>query len=318
MRTISADALERLLAYPELVEALRDMFRLGCEMPTRHHHTVKTPTGGEGTLLLMPAWQEGAMIGVKIVTIFGENLDVGLPSVMGQYLLLDGTTGAPRALVDGAVLTRWRTGAASALAADYLARTDATRMLMVGSGTLAPYLIRAHASVRPIKEVRIWSRNAAHAETVAERLDAPNLHVTPNRDLEESTRWADLISCATLSTEPLIRGEWLAPGAHLDLVGAYRADMRETDDAAIARARLFVDTHAGAKGEAGDVLQAIASGAITEADILGDLFQLCRGEVAGRKGAAEITVFKSVGAALEDLAAARLAYERACGAAEGT
>lgn len=315
MRTISADDLERLLGYPALVEALRDMFRVGCEMPTRHHHTVKT-AAGEGTLLLMPAWQVGAFIGVKIVTIFGENLEKGLPSVLGQYLLLDANTGEPRALVDGAVLTRWRTGAASALAADYLARADARRMLMVGSGTLAPYLIRAHASVRPIEEVRVWSRNAAHAEAVLRRVDGAKLRVAATDDLEDSARWADLISCATLSTEPLIKGAWLKPGAHLDLVGAYRSDMRESDDAAIARAKLFVDTRGGAMGEAGDVLQAIASGAITEADIRGDLYQLCRGELAGRKDDAEITAFKSVGAALEDLAAARLAYERAGGEAE--
>lgn len=316
MRTISADDLERLLGYPALVDSLRDMFRAGCEMPTRHHHTVKTPSG-EGTLLLMPAWQVGAFIGVKIVTIFGENLAKGMPSVLGQYLLLDAATGEPRALIDGAVLTRWRTGAASALAADYLARTDAKRMLMVGSGTLAPYLIRAHASVRPIEEVRIWSRNATHAQAVAKRLAGAKPRVAATRDLEESARWADLISCATLSTEPLIKGDWLTPGAHLDLVGAYRADMRESDDQAIARADLFVDTRGGAMGEAGDVLQAIASGTITEADIRGDLYQLCRGDVAGREDETEITAFKSVGAALEDLAAARLAYEQAGGDAEG-
>lgn len=310
MQIIGAEALEELLDFPALIEALREMFRLGCESPTRHHHTVDVPGGSAGTLLIMPAWQAGGMMGVKTVTIFGENAARGLPSVLGQYYLMDATSGEPLALIEGTVLTRWRTAAASALASDYLSRRDSERLLMVGSGSLAPHLIPAHASVRPIREVRIWSRTKAHAEKLAAKLEVPGVELTATTDLEESTAWADLISCATLSEAPLIHGEWLQAGVHLDLVGAFRADMRETDDQAVARARIFVDTKGGALAEGGDILLAIKAGAISAADIQADLNALTSDRATGRGDDTEITLFKSVGAALEDLAAAKLAYER--------
>jgi alanine dehydrogenase len=310
MQIITADALADLLDFPALIEALREMFRTGCESPTRHHHTVDVPGGASGTLLLMPAWQADGMMGVKTVTIFGDNAQKGLPSVLGQYYLMDATSGEPLALIEGTVLTRWRTAAASALASDFLSRRNSERLLMVGAGSLAPHLIRAHATVRPIREVRLWSRTKARAEALAAKLEAPGLTVTPTDDLAASAAWADIISCATLSEAPLIHGDWLNAGVHLDLVGAFRADMRETDDNAMARARIFVDTRGGALSEAGDILLAIKAGAISEADIQADLHALTSGVAKGRSEDTEITLFKSVGAALEDLAAAKLAYER--------
>ena len=310
MQIITADALADLLDFPALIEALREMFRTGCESPTRHHHTVDVPGGASGTLLLMPAWQADGMMGVKTVTIFGDNAQKGLPSVLGQYYLMDATSGEPLALIEGTVLTRWRTAAASALASDFLSRRNSERLLMVGAGSLAPHLIRAHATVRPIREVRLWSRTKARAEALAAKLEAPGLTVTPTDDLAASAAWADIISCATLSEAPLIHGDWLSAGVHLDLVGAFRADMRETDDNAMARARIFVDTRGGALSEAGDILLAIKAGAIFEADIQADLHALTSGVAKGRGEDTEITLFKSVGAALEDLAAAKLAYER--------
>jgi len=167
MQIITADALADLLDFPALIEALREMFRTGCESPTRHHHTVDVPGGASGTLLLMPAWQADGMMGVKTVTIFGDNAQKGLPSVLGQYYLMDATSGEPLALIEGTVLTRWRTAAASALASDFLSRRNSERLLMVGAGSLAPHLIRAHATVRPIREVRLWSRTKARAEALA-------------------------------------------------------------------------------------------------------------------------------------------------------
>ena len=310
MHIIDAHALDNLLDYPALIEALREIFRTGCDMPTRHHHTVDVSGGAPGTLLIMPAWQAGGMMGVKTVTIFGDNAARGLPSVLGQYYLMDAASGAPLALIEGTILTRWRTAAASALASDYLSRQDSRRLLMVGSGSLAPHLIRAHVAMRPIRDVRVWSRDAANATALAENLKLPGVNISPVTALEESAGWADIISCATLSEAPLIRGDWLQAGVHLDLVGAFRADMRETDDAAVARARIHVDTRDGALSEAGDILLAMQAGAISEADIGADLYQLTRGEAAGRDGASDITLFKSVGAALEDLAAAKLVYER--------
>jgi ornithine cyclodeaminase len=245
------------------------------------------------------------------VTIFPDNDAQGLPSVMGAYLLLDGKTGAPIALIDGPMLTVKRTAAASALASSYLSRPDCERFLMIGTGSLAPYLIMAHASVRPICNVLIWGRSPDKAARLAKRLDRPDFRVAATADLEAAVRGAHVISCATLSKDPLVRGDWLQPGQHLDLVGAFRPDMRESDDTAIRRARVFVDTRDGALAEAGDIVQPIESGVLDRDDVAGDLFDLTRGERAGRRFYDQITLFKSVGTALEDLAAAELAAERA-------
>jgi alanine dehydrogenase len=311
MRVLSAADVEAALDWESLVERLRRAFRRGAEVPVRHHHDIANPGGPEGTLLLMPAWRPGQRIGIKLVTIFPDNDSRGLPSVMGAYLLLDGTSGAPLALIDGPMLTVKRTAAASALASSYLSRPDCERLLMVGTGSLAPYLITAHASVRPICNVLIWGRSPNKAKRLAKRLDRPNFRVAATEDLEAAVRGAHVVSCATLTKDPLVKGEWLQPGQHLDLVGAFRPDMRESDDAAIRRARVFVDTREGALTEAGDIVQPIESGVLDRADVAGDLFELTRGERAGRRFYDQITLFKSVGTALEDLAAAELAAERA-------
>lgn len=305
MQVIHAEEVTRRLADRPLIEALRQAFVRGCEMPVRHHHRI----GDANMLLLMPAWtlsEQGGYIGIKCVTVFPGNALVSLPSVIGTYLLLDSRTGALKAVLDGVSLTLRRTAAASALAADYLARHDASRLLMVGAGALAPNLIGAHASVRPIREVMIWNRNPDRAETLAAKLQDRPYRVTACRDLASAAREADVISCATLSREPLIDGAWLNPGTHLDLVGGFTPEMREANDAAMQRAVIFVDTRAGACKEAGDIVDPLKRGIIAEADIRADLFDLTRGTVSGRRTADEVTLFKSVGNALEDLAAAEL------------
>jgi ornithine cyclodeaminase len=311
MRFVSADEIDAALTWPTLIEALRAAFCGDVVTPTRHHHRIARPDG-DATLLLMPAWQAGAggYAGVKIVSVFPGNAARGRPSVIGTYLLLDGDSGEPLAALDGQALTVWRTAAASALAASYLAATDARRMVMVGAGALAPRLIAAHASVRPIEAVAIWNRNADRAASLAANLARPGLRVTATDDLGAAIAAAEIVSAATMSRGPLIRGDWLRPGTHLDLVGAYNPAMREADDTAIARATVYVDTRAGALAEAGDIVQAIASGALDEGGIAGDLFDLCRGAAPRRRSADEITLFKSVGTAIEDLAAAVLVYER--------
>ncbi len=309
MRIIGASEVETALDYPTLAEKLRQMFRSGCAVPLRHHHTIPTHGDSDATLLIMPAWQTGRHIGVKLVTVFPDNAKASLPSVMGAYLLLDGKSGQPQALIDGPSLTLRRTAAASALAARYLAREDCERLLMVGTGALAPHLILAHAAVRPICNVLVWGRNPDKAKKLASRLDRPDFRVSATTDLEGAARGAHVISCATLSRDPLILGDWLEPGTHLDLVGGFTPEMRETDDAAVAKARVFVDTREGATNEAGDIVQPLKSGVITEDDIAGDLFELTRGERAGRRFYDQITLFKSVGTALEDLAAAQLAVQ---------
>jgi len=311
MRVLSADDLDRIFDFPALIDALRHGFQDEVEVPVRHHHAIERPGEPAATLLLMPAWTKGsaqpAFAGVKVVSVYPGNASRDLPSVLGAYLLLDGATGAPLAAIDGQALTLWRTAAASALAASYLARDDARRLGMVGAVALAPYLVAAHASVRPIADVAVWNHNSSRAEALARELSGRAYSVRATDDLEAAIRAADVVSCATLSPEPLVRGAWLKPGAHLDLVGAFTPKMRESDDEAARRARIFVDTRAGALKEAGDIVQPLKAGVIRESDIAGDLFDLCRGEAAGRESAEEITLFKSVGTAVEDLAAAILA-----------
>ncbi|TKT82633.1 ornithine cyclodeaminase family protein [Aquamicrobium sp. LC103] len=321
MLMITAGEVDRCLTHSGLVETLREAFRNGAVQPVRHHHTIERPDGAASTLLLMPAWNDldaagtsdDSHIGVKIVTVSPDNNAVGKPAVMGLYLLMDGKTGEPQALIDGQRITQWRTACASALAASYLAREDASRLLVVGAGALCPFLARAHSAVRPVREIRIWNRTPANAEKAAAELRAEGLDAVVVSDLDASLGWADIVSAATISTDPLVKGTLLRPGTHVDLVGAFTPTMRESDDEAIRRARVFVDTRAGATKEAGDIVQAVKSGALKEADIVADLFELTRGEKAGRESADEITLFKSVGAALEDLAAGIAVYRASRG-----
>jgi ornithine cyclodeaminase len=315
VQTIDGDTLHRLLDFPSLIEALRTMFRDGCEVPARRHHAIAPGGGGwagigaTGTLLLMPAWQTGRSLGIKIVTVFPDNASRSLPAVYGTYVLLDAATGMPRAVLDGTALTLRRTAAASALAAGFLARADSAVHLMIGTGALAPYLVAAHATVRPIRETLIWGRDPHKAAALASRLAAAGTAAVATADLAAAVAAADIVTCATLAREPLIRGAWLRPGTHVDLVGGYTPDMREADDDAVARARIYIDTDAALR-EAGDIVQPLQSGALVQERIAGDLFGLARGTCAGRDGADEITLFKSVGTALEDLAAAELAVSR--------
>jgi len=305
MQQIAAYQIYALLDFPSLVEALRAMFRDGCEVPPRHHHTIATE-GTPATLLLMPAWQQGSALGVKIVTVFPDNGARRRPSVYGTYLLLDPLTGEPRAMLDGRELTLRRTAAASALAAGYLARPDSRVHLIVGTGALAKPMAYAYREIHRTQTL-IWGRNGAKAAMLQMELRQEGFDARGLTKLEEAVGMADIITCVTLARDPLIRGEWLKPGTHLDLVGGFTPEMREADDAAVARATVYVDTDQATK-EAGDIVQPLHSGALTH--IAGDLFGLCRGEYPGRRDAAEITLFKSVGTALEDLAAARLAVAR--------
>lgn len=307
MLNLDSQAVAVALPYERLIDALQDAFRSQAVSPERTHHRIEAPGRADATLLLMPAWRPGKALGVKIATIFPDNSAAGLPSVNASYLLLDATTGEPKAILDGAELTARRTAAASALASRYLSRDDASTLLMVGTGKLAPHLIEAHATVRRLERVVVWGRRSKAAQDIcASFADAP-YEVIASDDLRSAVGQSDVISCATLATEPLIKGAWLLPGQHLDLVGAFRPDMAEADREALSRASVYVDTRAGAFAEAGEIVQALARGTLAREDIVGDLYDLARGTCPLRRSDDEITLFKSVGAALEDLAAAELA-----------
>ena len=331
LRILDADAIAAALTYPALVEALRTAFRADIAVPVRHHHTIahvpakwppvrreghapmQTKPGRDATLLLMPAWTESGtagerFLGCKIVTVFPDNAAAGQPSLHGRYLLMSGATGAPLALMDAPALTAWRTAAASALAASYLARTDAEHLVMIGAGALAPHLVRAHLAVRPIRRVTLWNRTHGRAVALAFGLTVTGIEATIAEDLEAAVREADIVCCATLATEPMVRGAWLKPGTHVDLVGGYTPKMREADNDTVKRARVFVDTRAGATKEAGDIVIPLRRGILTRKGIRGDLFELCRGKAKGRTADKQITLFKSVGSAIEDLAAAVLVW----------
>ena len=320
MHVVPAETLSSILSPDLVIQALAEAFKGGVKTPMRHHHTIDRPGGESATLLLMPAWHtadavagDGGFIGIKVVSVFPDNATRAVPTILGSYLLLSGQTGQIRAVMDAPTITLWRTAAASALAASFLARPGASHLVMLGSGALAPHLVKAHAAVRPLRKVTIWNRSTDKARTLADALKtdmAGEIEIAASGDLEGAIRSADIVSAATLSKEPLIQGAWLRPGAHVDLVGGFTPAMREADDAAVRCASVFVDTREGATREAGDIVQPLERGVIAMHDIKADLFDLCRGVHPGRTSESEVTLFKSVGTALEDLALATLIYRR--------
>jgi alanine dehydrogenase len=313
VRFISAAEIDKGFDFPALIDGLEAAFRADITIPERHHHYIpRARPEHEATILIMPAWTGGdaeSFVGIKVITIFPENLAKNIPSLTGNYLLLAGDSGLPLAVLDGGILTRWRTAAASALAAKYLARENASTHLIVGAGALSIYFARAHASVRPIQQTLVWNRTQARAEKTAAEMNKFGLNARTVANLEQAVGEADIVTCVTGAEKPVLMGKWLKPGVHVDLVGAFKSSMRESDDEVIRRSRIFVDTH-HALHEPGDLIEPLRDEVISETDIQGDLFELCRSEVKGRGGAEEITLFKSVGTALEDLAAAILAWKR--------
>lgn len=313
MKHIAADAVHDLLDYPSVVEGLKAFHRQDIDEIRDVYMSQPNAAAGTDGILLLPAWQRGEAIGVKLVTVFPENerTDTGLPTVQGVYALFDGATGEPIAIIDGTALTLRKTAGDSATGASFLARDDAQVMLMAGAGALAPHLIMAHTAIRPtIREVWVWNRTGARAEQLAEAFSLNGVTLRATSDLEAAARDADVISCATMAQQPLIEGAWLKPGAHLDLVGGYQPEMRESDDECVRRARVYVDSRWFTVGKVGDIKTPVDAGVMTENDIVGDLFELSRGKVSGRESADEITLFKNGGGGHLDLGVARLLVER--------
>ncbi|MBE9606152.1 ornithine cyclodeaminase family protein [Acetobacteraceae bacterium H6797] len=311
MLTMDLEAVKAALPWAKLGEALEAVFREGCEAPLRHFHPLPQEEADQGSLLLMPAWLPHRYTGVKIVHVAPGNAVKRLPAVNAVYILSNGETGEPLAMLHGGELTDRRTAAASVLAARYLARPDSRRLLVVGAGKVARAAAEAYAQAFDLAEITLWARRLEAAEAAAAELRAHGLPVTATDRLNPAG--FDIVTAATLSTTPLIKGAEVSPGTHIDLIGAFRPTMRESDGALLARATVTVDTMAGGLAEAGDVVQAIAEGAIGKEHVVADLFALTRGTHPGRTSAEEITLFKSVGWAGEDLAAAALAYETARG-----
>lgn len=316
MQVFDAAATHAALPFDALITALRERFAAGCEVPPRHVHEIVNPLGEAGqdaasrrlTSLIMPAWIPGRYYGVKIINIAPGNARRGLPGLHASYLLFDARTGAPLAQIDGDALTVRRTVAASALAGSYLARADAKHLLLVGAGRIGALLPAAWRAVRPIEQVSVWARRPEAAQALAAQLQAQGLNAQARSDLAAACGEADIVSCATLATEPVVRGAWLAPGAHLDLIGSFTPAMREADDACFEGARIFVDSDEALQ-KSGDLLVPMQHGVFRADEVRGTLTTLSRGVATGRRNATERTVFKSVGNALEDLAAAVRVHE---------
>jgi ornithine cyclodeaminase len=307
---INSDMAAGALTDRVLVEALRSGHRSGTDDVDRMLLTEPSAGGGAANhLLIWGAWQHGDVLGAKIVTVFPGNKDAGWgETVSTVYALFDGRDGRPLALFHGSELTLRKTAADSALAADILARSDVETLLVVGAGAQSFYQARAIAAVRPtLRRAMVWNRSPAPAREVAARMSADILPTVAVEVLEDAVRSAEVVTCATAATVPLVHGEWLAPGTHLDLVGSFTADMREADDEAARRSTVFVDTRRFA-GQTGDIAGPVASGALRPDGIAADLFELCRGRHAGRTSGEEITFFKNAGGGHLDLMAAAAIY----------
>ena len=306
MKTIDDQHVVDCLDYRTLIEALRAGFACRNSQPIQMRQETGTDADSK-VLLVKAAWDREVTV-VKAVTLNANNRQSEVPYIQGLVAIFDKASGTPLGVVDAKEMTNRRTAAASALAADYLARPNAEVMTLIGTGLLAPHMALAHAATRPIRRVNVFGRSLDKAEATAGTISrsAPAVQVRAVRDLPEAVREADIVSTATSSKSPVLHGAWISAGTHVDLVGAFTPDAREADDETMAGARVFLDDRNTTVEEAGDIALPMASGTIAANDIVGDLWDLCGGQVAGRTADREVTVFKSVGTALEDLVAAKL------------
>lgn len=307
MLVLNAAQIRKLASIPRLVEALKEAFREGGVTTSR----IPTPMpGGDGDRLflsMLALHRDGGAV-VKLLTILPDNRPKGLLTVQGAIVVFS-KTGVPVATLDGTVVTHLRTGAASALASQYLSRADSSHLVIAGTGALAPTMAAAHCAVRPIKRVSVWGRRSDQVDATmaaTRELIDEAVQVSAVSSLQVSVGDADIVCCATSSPTPVLQGDWLRPSTHIDLVGSFQPTRRESDDRVVQRARIFVDTLAGALHEGGDVVEPLSRGVITREQVEGELADLVAGRVAGRRDRDDITLFKSVGTAIEDLAAARL------------
>ncbi len=309
MRIITADEVHAALRYPDFIDSLQHAFGGHFTMPPRQVMLLDEASGSHDAFAMLPSWND-QVIALKAFTYFPDNRSPHR-TLYSQILLFDRKVGEPLALVDGVSVTCWRTSGVSALASRFLSRPDSETLLLLGTGKLAPFLIHAHASIRPLKKVLIWGRSPEKAASIMETMagELPALEFAVATDLAAACALADIVVCATGSTEILVRGEWIRPGTHTDFLGNHHATKRECDTTMVTRSRVFVDTRANCFKEAGEILVPVAEGVFSIDDVAGELSDLCRGIVPGRQSPEEITFFKSVGCALGDLCGATSVWE---------
>lgn len=308
MLIIPKEEIGQYLSYSNLIKGLENIFLSDYTMPVRHHHFYTNRDGDHNTLILMPVWNKD-YIGMKQVTVAPGNARENQPSIYAQYILSDARTGQPLAMMNAAELTSRRTACTSALASSYLSRKNSENLLIVGGGGVATHLIEAHLAIRNFRKISVWMRDPQKLSAFITEFKKKGIDLQPVDDLKAAAAEADVISCATLSKTPVIKGEWIRPGTHLDMIGSHKPDTRETDDDAIRRSSIFVDSRMGALHETGELALPIADGIISESDVKADIVELVKGMHAGRNSEDEITLFKSAGLAVEDLAAALLVYQ---------
>ncbi len=269
-------------------------------------------TQQDKSLLSRGAWIDGLGIALKSVTVFPENpsQDPPKPSVQGAMLVFDPEDGSLKSVLDGPLVTKWKTAGDSVLGARFLARKDAQNYLVIGAGTVARNLLEAYKEIFPsLSKFTVWNRTQENAEMLVAELRDTGFIVNVAQDLEAAVRSADIISTATMSKSPVLKGEWVKAGTHVDLIGAYRPDMREADDALLQKSKIYVDARETTIGEIGELIIPMKAGIICEADVLGDFKDLCNG-VVGRQSPDEITLFKNGGGAHLDLMTGMMIVEK--------
>jgi 1-pyrroline-2-carboxylate reductase [NAD(P)H] len=314
MKIISAEEVHAALSYPGLVDALQDAFCKEFTMPPRKVFLLDESDDNHDAFALLPSWND-TLIGIKAFTYFPDNPRDEYDSLYSKIMLFDRAHGEPLALVDGTSVTFWRTAGISGLASRLLSREDSETLLLLGTGNLATYIIRAQASVRPLKRVLVWGRTPINAEKVVTQMSAEldGVECSVVSDLQTACGEADIVVSATGSHEPLVLGDWITEGTHTDFIGNHHATKRECDTALVAKSKLYADSRDNCFREAGEVLVPISEGVITEDHVVGQLTEMCTGTVPLRENAQEITMFKSIGMALCDLVGAGVAYRASSG-----
>jgi 1-pyrroline-2-carboxylate reductase [NAD(P)H] len=309
MNVISAEQVHAAMSYPYLIDVLQEGYAGAFKMPPRQVFLLGDEAGAHDAFALLPSWNE-SLIGVKAFTYFPTNPGPQYKSLYSQILLFAREHGEPLALVDGVSVTYWRTAGISGLAARLLAREDASSLLVLGTGNLAPYIIRAQASVRPLTTIRIWGRNMAKAQAVVAAMEPvlPDVAFSVVEDLETACGESDIIVAATGSHEPLVQGDWVQAGTHTDFIGNHHATKRECDTALVTKSKVYADSRDNCFREAGEILVPISEGVFRKEDVVGELTEMCAGAVSLRVHADEITLFKSIGMAYSDLLGAGLVY----------
>ncbi len=310
MKTISAEDVHAALSYPHLIDALQDAYSKEFTMPPRKVFLLDDQEDNHDAFALLPSWN-GNIIGIKAFTYFPDNTEP-YKSLYSKILLFDRAHGEPLALVDGTSVTFWRTAGISGLATRLLAREDAKTLLLLGTGNLARYIIRANLSVRPLTRILVWGRTSSKANAVVADMAAqfPEVTFEVVENVETACGEADIVVSATGAHEPVVQGDWIRPGTHTDFIGNHHATKRECDTALVLKSKVYADSRDNCFREAGEILVPISEGVYQESDVVGQLTEMCAGTVPLRESADEITLFKSIGMALSDLVGAGLAYRQ--------